>query len=186
MRYILSILVITFILSAVAFSQGTFGKEGVIEFGGTVGFMSSTPVANGETGDATSTFTVVPSVGYFFMDGLEVGLNPLSFVSTKPPVGDSYSNIGIWAFGAYHLMTMGTTYPYIEGLIGYTSESNGETLSGLSYGLGIGAKFEITGGLLLNAAAEYRFYTYNPSGADKRFGMNVLSIGVGLSGFLTK
>ncbi len=183
MKNLLSILLLVILFGSIAFSQD-FGKQGVIELGGMAGFSSTTLVVEGETGDAITAIMLEPVVGYFVSDGLEVGLNPLSFVSLKAPDEDAISTIGLWAFGAYHFMTMGKTYPYIEGLIGYTSMSAGETAGGMAYGLAAGAKFEIAGGLLLNAGAEYRFYTYTPDGADKRWGQNVLSIGVGLSGFL--
>lgn len=184
MKKMLSILILVVLFGSLAFSQD-FGKTGVLEFGGTAGFMSMTPVMDGETGDATSYIMLEPSIGYFVMDGLEVGLNPLSIESISPSGGDAITNIGAWAFGAYHFMTMGKTYPYIEALLGYTTMSaGGESAGGLAYGIGAGAKFEITGGLLLNAALDYRFHTYDIDETDGRDGENILSIGVGLSGFL--
>ncbi len=184
MKNLLSVLLLVILLGSIAFSQD-FGKQGVIEFGGTAGFMSATPVYDGETGDATSYFMLEPSIGYFVIDGLEVGLNPLSIVSESPSEGDALTTIGAWAFGAYHFMTMGKTYPYIEALLGYTSMSSGDnSYGGLAYGVGAGAKFEIAGGLLLNAAVDYRFYTYDSDLTGGRDGANILLIGVGLSGFL--
>jgi hypothetical protein len=183
MRNLLSVVLLVILFSSLAFSQH-FAEQGVIEFGGTAGFMSATPVVNGETGDATSTFMLEPTLGYFVIDGLEVGLNPLSIQSISPPEGDALSTIGVWAFGAYHFTTMGKTYPYIEALLGYTTMSaGGESAGGLAYGVGAGAKFEIAGGLLLNAGLDYRFYTYDYDETDSRDGVNALSIGVGLSGF---
>jgi opacity protein-like surface antigen len=184
MKKLLSILVLTLLFGSLAFSQD-FGKQGVLEFGGTAGFMSLTPVVNGETGDATSTIMFEPTVGYFIIDGLEVGLNPLSISSTSPPEGDALTTIGIWAFGGYHFNTMSKIHPYIEGLIGYTSMSaGGESHGGFAFGAGAGVKFELAGGLLLNAGLDYRFYTYDFDQTDKRDGVNALSVAVGLSGFL--
>jgi len=184
MKNLLSILLLVILFGSIAFSQD-FGKQGVIEIGGMAGFSSATPVVNGETGDAITTIMLEPTVGYFVIDGLEVGLNPLSFQSMKVPDEDAISTIGFWAFGAYHFMTMGKTYPYIEALLGYTSMSSGDnSYGGLAYGVGAGAKFEIAGGLLLNAAVDYRFYTYDSDLTGGRDGANILSIGVGLSGFL--
>ena len=184
MKNLLSILLLVILFGSIAFSQD-FGKQGVIEIGGTAGFASETYVTDGETGDAYTIFTLQPTVGYFVIDGLEVGLNPLSFSSENYPSWDDPINtIGLWAFGAYHFMTMGKTYPYIQALLGYTSRSSGETYGGLAYGLAAGAKFEIAGGLLLNAGVDYRFYTYDRDDTGGRDGSNVLLIGVGLSGFL--
>ena len=184
MKNLLSILLLVILLGSIAFSQD-FGKQGVIEIGGMAGFSSATLVVNGETGDAITTIMLEPTVGYFVIDGLEVGLNPLSFQSMKVPDEDAISTIGFWAFGAYHFMTMGKTYPYIQALLGYTTMSaGGESAGGLAYGIAAGVKFEIAGGLLLNAGAEYRFFTYDFEETDSRDGSNVLSIGIGLSGFL--
>jgi len=184
MKKLLSVLVLVVLFGSLAFCQN-FAKKGVLEFGGSAGFMSATPVVNGETGDATSTIMFEPTLGYFFMDGLEVGFNPLSIESISPPEGDAMTMVGIWAFGAYHFTTMGKTYPYIEALLGYTTMSAGESAGGLAYGIGAGAKFEIAGNLLLNAGLDYRFYTYDNDDTDSRDGFNALSIMIGLSGFLT-
>ncbi|MDI6778963.1 MAG: hypothetical protein QME25_02025 [Bacteroidota bacterium] len=185
MKSLLSVFFVLILTSTLALSQ-EFGKEGVIEFGGNASFQSTTPVAEGKTGDATTTIMLSPTVGYFVIDGVEVGVDPLSYtsVSYPKPIDKTYSTLGFWAFGAYHFMTMGTTYPYVQALVGYTSASNGKSASGLAYGAAIGAKFEVASGLLINASAQYRFYTYTPEDADKRWGDNVLSIGIGISGFL--
>ncbi len=182
MKRLLSVIFVLGLIGSVALSQD-FGKEGIIEFGGTASFSSSTPVAAGTTGDATTIIALAPTVGYFLMDGIEIGVDPLAFSSVSYK-SNTLSTIGFWAFGAYHFMTMGTTYPYLQALVGYTSISNGGSGGGLAYGVAGGAKFEIAGGLLLNAQASYKFYTYTPSGVDDRVGNNVLMVGVGISGFL--
>lgn len=130
-------------------------------------------------------------------DNLELGLNPLELVAvlneasgltTQSSGGDSHTMMGFWAFGAYHFATGGKTRPYLQALIGYTSESatGSDGVGGLSYGFAGGAKFQISGGLLLNAGLSYKFYTYTPSGASSRYGQNILAIGLGISGFLGK
>jgi hypothetical protein len=184
MKRLFSVIFVLVFVSSMALAQD-FAKEGVIEFGGTASFNSIQMIANGESyGDASSVITLTPQVGYFLMEGVEVGVDPFEFTSTSSG-GNTSSTLGFWAFGAYHFVSGSSTYPYLQALVGYTSmTAASETASGLSYGLAGGAKFEIAGGLLLNAQASYKFYTYNPSGADKRFGANVLSVGVGLSGFL--
>ena len=78
----------------VGFSQAqNFGKKGVIEVGGGLGFSSTTAVANGETADESLTnISVMPYVGYFIIDGLELGVNPLGFSYSK--FGDnSHTNL---------------------------------------------------------------------------------------------
>jgi outer membrane protein len=175
------------LFATVGFAQD-FAKAGVIEVGGNVGFSSSTDVTAGETTDQSLTaITISPTVGYFVIDGLELGLDPLEF-STLSDGDNTLTSMGFWGFGTYHFSTGGMAFPYIQALVGYTSAkmTDMDATTGLSYGFAAGAKLKIAGGLLLNAGASYKFYTYNPSGADSRNGSNVLAIGVGLSGFFGK
>jgi outer membrane protein len=198
MKRLFSILSVVALLTSAAFAQ-EFAKKGVVELGGNVGFTSITAIADGKSAsNSTTIFQISPTVGYFVMDGLEIGIDPLElgYAGTSATSGlttlseGSYTMtmVGIWAFGAYHFLTGGNAFPYLQALVGYTSESETGSpgASGLSYGFAGGAKFKLTGGLLLNAGISYKFYTYNPSGATNRFGLNVLGIGAGFSGFFGK
>ena len=198
MKRLFSVLACVALLSSAAFAQ-QFAKTGVVEIGGNVGFSNMTGVSNGETaGNSISIFQINPTIGCFVTDGLELGINPLEFTTIEGEAsglttmssgagGESQTMVGFWAFGAYNFSTGGPAFPYLQAQVGYTSESfGGSSFSGLSYGFAGGAKFKLAGGLLLNAGLSYKFYTYNPSGAENRFGMNILSVGVGISGFFGK
>ncbi|HSR18866.1 MAG TPA: hypothetical protein VLM39_12310 [Ignavibacteriaceae bacterium] len=52
-----------------------FALKGTTELAGSISYSSFTSVSNGTTGDALSIFTFAPQVGYFVVDGLELGLS---------------------------------------------------------------------------------------------------------------
>ncbi|MGD0337994.1 MAG: hypothetical protein ABSB78_04335 [Bacteroidota bacterium] len=154
--------------------------KGSTELGGSASFLSTTPVSNGNTGDATTVFTVAPFIGYFVADGFEIGLNPLEVVHTSTK-NSSATLIMIFAAPSYNFKTEGIAYPFIEALLGYTSYSNSSSLSGFSWGGRGGVKLAVTEKGLLNLGVQYLQITMNPSGAKERNGANQLSISAGFT-----
>lgn len=81
--------VVLLVLSLVLFATPTihaqdsssFARQGCVELGGSISFLSTTPVFNGTTGTATTVITVQPFIGFFAADGFEVGLDPLGITS---------------------------------------------------------------------------------------------------------
>jgi len=169
-----------------------FGKKGCLEVGGAVSFSTSTAVVNGETADdSRTTFSFMPYAGYFIMDGLELGVNPLGFTSSS--FGDnSETSMHLFFAPAYNfLLKGGKIFPFVEGLVGYTSTTvddgnNDETLSGISYGGRGGVKVQLGKSSLLVAGVSYIMYTENPEDADERFGSNDLAISLGFTVFFGK
>jgi hypothetical protein len=157
-----------------------FATKGCAELGGSISFQSLTPVYNGNTGDATTTFSLEPFIGYFVVDGFEIGLNPLGIQHTSYSGGSS-TTVAIFAAPSYNFKTGGIAYPFIEALLGYTSGSNGSTLSGFSWGGRGGVKLAVTGKGLLNLAVQYIQITMNPSGATNRYGGNQLAVSAGFT-----
>lgn len=157
-----------------------FASKGVTEVGGSISFVSTTPVSNGSTGDALTTFSLQPFIGYFVADGFELGLNPLGITTTSFH-GSSSTRITIFAAPSYNFRTAGVTFPFIEALLGYTSQSDGSTLSGFSWGGRAGVKLAVGGNALVNIGMQYLQITMNPNGATNRFGTNQLSITAGFT-----
>jgi hypothetical protein len=157
-----------------------FAKKGVVEVGGSISFSSITPVSGGETGSAITLFTFAPFVGYFITDGFELGVNPFSITSIGYS-GSSATEIRIFLAPSYNFESQGIAYPFVEGLLGYTSSSNGETRSGFSYGARGGVKLAVTGKGLLNLGLQYVMITRNRSGETERNGSNDLSISAGFT-----
>ena len=169
-----------------------FAKKGVWELGGMIGFASTTAVNDGETGDeALTQFTFEPYIGYFVINGLELGLIP-SFSSLSQ--GDaSISEFDIYFAPAWNFDLQSMAFPYLEGRIGYGTanydygEGDGTTLSGLSWGLRGGLKYQLGSSALVNASLGYTQSTLNPKDWDGgRNGTNVFDVMAGFTIFFGK
>lgn len=187
---------ITLIVLLLSFSLNAqnFAKKGVIEMGGSAGFSSITSVFNGESAEnSTSVFMIEPYVGYFIMNGLELGLIP-SF-STYSHGDASQTSFGVYFAPAYNFDLKSSLYPFIEGRIGYNTSSydDGNSLtedassSGLAWGLRGGVKVQLGNSALLNFALAYNQITMNPENWDgDRNGQNSFDVMAGFTVFLGK
>ena len=159
-----------------------FATMGTTELGGSISFISSTPVYNGNTGTATTIFSLAPFIGYFVSDGFEIGVDPLGVTVISSSGSSSYTQVMIFAAPSYNFKTNGNTYPFIEGLLGYASQSSGSSSnSGFSWGGRGGVKLAVTDKGLLNLAIQYVQITLNSSGAPNRSGNNQLTISAGFT-----
>jgi len=180
-----------FVLGSVSINAQHFTGKGVWEFGGGVGFSSSTGVFDGESADdAFTTFTFEPYMGYFVINNLELGLIP-SFQSQS--MGDiSISSFGVYFAPAWNFDLQSNLFPFIEGRIGYNSATydDGETdqtLSGLAYGGRGGLKLQLGNSALVNVSIGYTMITLNPEDWDgSRNGSNDFDIMAGFTVFLGK
>jgi hypothetical protein len=157
-----------------------FATKGSIELGGNISFKSMTSVTNGNTGDAYTTFSLTPYMGYFGDDGWEIGFNPFGITTTSYS-GHTTTQIMILVAPSYNFKTEGIIYPFIEALFGYTAQSNGSTSSGFSWGGRGGVKLAITDKGLLNLGIQYLQITIDPDQAKNRFGWNQLDISAGFT-----
>jgi hypothetical protein len=167
-----------------------FAVKGTTELAGSISYSSFTSVSNGSTGDAISIFSFAPQVGYFVIDGLELGLSTGAlllpgFSSVSPEEGDNTTVVQFFASPSYNFQTKSNIYPFLEAQIGYSSLSSGgsETLSGFSYGARGGMKIAPVEHFLLTFSVQYLLLTFNPEGADERSGFNYLSVGIGVGGY---
>ncbi len=162
----------------------TFASQGTVEVGGSISFSSTWGVSGGTVeNDPVITFTAEPYVGYFVIDGLEVGANPLG-VTVLSSGNTTVTALDLYGSVAYNFKTPSKIFPYLEGLAGYTmvtvtnsTSSNG----GFSWGGRGGIKVALTPGALLNLGAEYRQVDLSPSGASGRYGYNRLAAVAGFS-----
>jgi hypothetical protein len=180
------------ILVAFIANAQDFGKKGVIEAGGSIGFSSTTTVSDGETGDeALTQFTFEPYFGYFIINCLELGIIP-SFSSLSQ--GDaSVTTLGIYFAPAWNFDLQSNAFPFLEGRIGYQSanydfgEGDDNTLSGMSWGVRGGLKYQLGNSALVHASLGYTQSTLNPEDWDGgRNGTNVFDIIVGFTVFFGK
>ncbi len=189
---IVSVVALLFFLSSATIAQEKqFATEGTTELAGTISYSNFTMVSNGETSDNDlSIFTLAPQIGYFIADGFELGLGTgisllPGYSSISPNEGESTNILQLFLAPSYNLMIENKSlYPFLEGQLGYTSMSSGNnTESGFSYGGRIGIKVVAANNFLITFSAQYLLITLNREGAEKRNGINYLTIGVGVSGF---
>jgi len=179
------------ILAAPATGQEKYyGKMGTVEIAGGISFSSITPVSNGHRGDATTLFSLGPEIGYFVVDGFEIGFNPgislLPGVSViTPSEGDGTTVLQLFAYPAYNLHIEGSQVtPFLQVPFGYTSMSSGSiTQSGFSWGIKGGIKLVAASHLLLTFYGQYYSLAFTPEQANERSGFNFLSFGIGVGGF---
>lgn len=189
---IVSIVALLFFLSSATIAQEKqFATKGTTELAGTVSYSNFTMVSNGETSDNDlSIFTLAPQIGYFIADGFELGLGTgisllPGYSSISPSQGESTNILQLFLAPSYNLRIENKSlFPFLEGQLGYTSMSSGNTTeSGFSYGGRIGMKVVAANNFLITFSAQYLLITLNRDGAEKRNGINYLNIGVGVSGF---
>jgi len=189
-----SLLIVLLFLSVDVIAQ--YGSRGTTELGGTISYSSTTAVTNGTTAtESTSLFNFLPYVGYFISDGLAVGLSPGINIVKLAGSKESVTNLMLFLVPGYTFGTKGNLFPFIEGLIGYTSLASkvdpltgvGEMdLSGISYGARAGFRLLVGKSGLANVSAAYMMYTMNPKNATSRSGYNSLAINLGFSVFIGK
>lgn len=174
-----------------AAQERTFATKGVTEFSGSVAFSSFTPVSRGETGDAITLFSFGPKLGYFPIDGLELGIDPgvslLPGISIETPSqGEATTVLQLFGFVGYNLLLEGSkVHPFLEVPFGYTSIASGDdSQTGFSWGVKGGVKIEIVSHLLLGIYGQYLLITLNPENSDDRNGFNFLSFGIGIGAFI--
>lgn len=175
--YFVSVLIV--LSSSAAKAQGYsggFASRGVTELGGSLTFQSTTSVVNGQTGGTVTEFSLMPYIGYFFTDGFELGFNPFGITTVE-----GNTSLLFLLAPSYNFKTGSLAYPFIEALLGYASQSNGDTRSGFSWGLRGGVKLAVVGNSLLNMGLEYLQVTTNPSGAVERYGYNQVAFNVGFT-----
>jgi hypothetical protein len=132
-----------------------YASAGVLELGGSASFQMSTA-------------------------GLVLGLRPLGVGYHKPTTGPEVITVNTFFAPGYHFDIQSNIYPFVEGLVGYTSMSVPD-VKGISYGGDVGVKLMLPNRGLLNFSIQYLMVTMNPSGVTTRNGENVLSAGFGYS-----
>jgi hypothetical protein len=161
--------------------ESTFAQKGTLELGGSISFRSDTQVTAGQSEEAVTVFTIAPYIGYFVADGFEIGLNPLGY-SSASFWGLSVTQIMVFVAPSYNFKTESIAYPFVEALLGYTSQSGaGTSLSGFSWGGRGGVKLAVADKGLLNVGVQYLKITLNPSGATDRNGSNQFSFSTGFT-----
>jgi len=182
------------LIGTITVNAQNFATKGTIELGGSIGFSSTTGVNNGESSEnSLSNFSFDPYVGYFVINGLELGIIP-SF-STSSYSDQSTTSFGVYFAPAWNFDLKSNLFPFVEGRIGYNTSSyddgNSETdessYGGLAWGLRGGVKVQVGNSALVNLALSYDQITMNPEDYDgDRNGTNAFGVMAGFTIFLGK
>ena len=184
---ILSIIFISILFCNPASAQKIkmFGSKGVWEFGGTIFYSNTTPVADGSVSGAYGVLQFQPVAGYFIHKGIEIGVQPS--INMLFQSGYSYTNMALYLAPSYNFIIKGKVYPAIVGLIGYTSYSSSApeqtSRGGFAWGFQGGVKINLLGNSLLFVGLQYVQTTLNASGASNRSGNNTITLGAGWNVF---
>lgn len=160
-----------------------FANKEIWELGGTISFVNSTAVHNGQSSESSlSTFSLNVPVYYFIIDGLELGLIP-QFQNLSSG-GSSASLFALLAGIAYNLKTKSAAYPFFEGQVGFNTASNGSSRSGIIWSLNAGAKIQIGSQGLARIGLFYEQRTLNSSNNEGgRNGTDTWGLNVGFAMF---
>lgn len=163
-KIILTLAILTFSLCS-AYAQRYATDKGVITPGGSLAFSSqSSPVSGGSS---TTTFSLMPEIGYFFIPNLETGakLN----ISTQSSGGSSVTQFGIGPYVAYFFAEeRSKLLPFIRGGFTYNSVSytGSTTLSITTFQIAGGLGYLIAKNVALGGALYIDFNSYSQGGAS--------------------
>jgi len=197
MKNLMKLLMVAFVFTTATESFAQTTKGSFVLSGGTgLQFTSSKvkSVYDGETqGEGTiSTFSFVPTFGYFVIDNLAVGLTSTITSSTqKEEGGDKYvtSSTMILPTALYYFPMEGKLRPIVQVGIGFTSQADKyvpksgsddkTTSSGLAINFGGGVSYFIRENISLNFGLSYTKVTLTDGDDDKskmkqgNFGSNI-------------
>ncbi|WP_326983754.1 OmpW family outer membrane protein [Chryseobacterium sp. MYb264] len=164
--------------------------------------QSSTVKANGESNDGPkiSNFSITPSVGYFVIDGLAVGID-LGFNSnTNKFDGDKLTNttFSVMPTATYYFNTGSKFFPFVGAGIGYATYKEKYSLSsgaafnadakndGLTWKAKAGVTYMATPSLGINLGLGFdQFYTKNTVlNTEVKTTRNNFGVNVGFSYFI--
>jgi hypothetical protein len=183
---LLTIVLFIFFVSACNV-QAQFATKKVIELGGSVSYSSTTMVTDGTSaGESTSLFQFMPYANYYIIDGVSLGISPGINVLKMAGSSESITNYSIFFVPGYTYSTRSNVFPFIEGMIGYTSLSQDTTLdlSGISFGAKGGVKLVLGKSGVVSIGLSYILYNLSPKDADKRSGYNNFAFSLGYSIYL--
>ncbi|MCU7616745.1 acyloxyacyl hydrolase [Chryseobacterium sp. PBS4-4] len=154
-----------------------------------------------EDGPKVSTFSVSPSVGYFVIDKLAIGIEANLLTATTKYDGDksTTTSFSIMPNATYYFANDSKLVPYIGAGIGYASVKNsgetevlGETFSdetttdGLAWKAKAGVTYMATQSLGINLGVSFDQFSNKEtySGIDVKTQVNTFGVNLGFSYFL--
>lgn len=142
---------IILLVAAISFSSLSFGQINQgnwIVSGNSTLQVSSSKVEGVNSSSTTVVFS--PSIGYFVVDGLAVGISGSVLNSEGSTI---YS---VMPSASYYFQTQGNVKPFVQVGVGYGGISvDGESAGGLALGAGAGIVYLINQNIGLNLGLQY-------------------------------
>lgn len=167
MKKLLLLVLSVILVSSISFAQVGKGTK-YVNAASSLSFSSMKINQEHVEGDyeyTMSEFSLKPSLGYFIMDGLAVGITALYESSKSKSEGyesEPYVVYGLGAFGKYYY-GQGAIKPFGKAEIGIIGSSEGdedyEKDSGISFSLGAGAAYFLNEYVAVEAGLDYNKYT---------------------------
>lgn len=142
---------IVLLLVAVACCSMAFGQlqQGSWIVSGNSSLQVSSSKVEGDNSSAT-TVIFSPSIGYFVVDGLAVGISGSVLNS------EGFTTYSVLPSASYYFPTQTPVRPYIQVGVGYSGMSaDGESIGGLALGAGAGITYLINQHVGINLGLQY-------------------------------
>lgn len=157
-----------FLFSLLAGSFGIFAQtdQGDFLVGGNLGFR---------TNSNSSSFTLTPTVGYFFAKNLAAGANVTLNFQKLGTV--RRTDVGLGPFARYYF-GQSNFRPFLHGGLGFLSSSfktgsSKTTTNGFYSTLGVGGAAFINQNVAFEGLVTYDYTKYNNAGSSNGFGLNL-------------
>ncbi|MGD0037261.1 MAG: hypothetical protein ABSC53_08220 [Bacteroidota bacterium] len=164
-------------------NSNAFASRGTFEIGGNASYEYLSIITQGSEFSNYNLISIMPYVGYFVSDNIELGMNPFGY--RRYWDSNSTTNVITMIFSpSYNFKTDGTVYPFIEAQLGYTDEiysDSGQTYDGFIWGTRAGIKYAVINHGLLNLAMQYQQISYNSSASSSRNGTNTFTFSAGFT-----
>lgn len=144
-RKTLSFVVMMLFVSLLTFSQTQKGRW-IVSGNSTFQVSNTKP----ENGDGKTMVILSPSIGYFVIDGLAVGVD-LNLLTS-----DGSTAFSILPSASYYFDTKSQVKPFAQMGLGYSSLStNNNTYGGLAVGAGAGVLYQLNDNVGVNLGLQY-------------------------------
>lgn len=166
MKKLLLLVLSVFLVSSISFAQVGKGSK-YVNASSSLSFSSMKTKIGHPEGDYEYTdieFSIEPSVGYFIMDGLAIGISGL-YESSKYKhddyESDPYVRYGLAVFGKYYF-GQGSIKPFGKAEVGLIGSSEGEEDydkdSGMLFGAGVGVAYFLNEFVAIEGGLDYNMY----------------------------
>ncbi|MDO4879777.1 MAG: outer membrane beta-barrel protein [Capnocytophaga sp.] len=132
---------------------------------------------------ANSVFKVTPSLNYFVIDNLAVGLG-LSYENVKPKGGDATNSFIIRPNATYFFKLGGEIAPFVRAGVGYATQStSGNSVSGVAFNFAGGVAYFVNEAVAITGSVDYDQRNLKASGASSTTNIGKLGVGIGVALF---